>query len=303
MIASSLIFYVLAALGALSVYCLMPSAGYRLTRGRRALGTILGAAALAGLIVWLIGLRQVKALMPADEPLVGPFFYLFAAVAIASAVRVVVHPRPVYSALYFVLTVLAVAGVLLLAGGEFLAIVLIIIYAGAIMVTYVFVIMLAQQAHSGDLAGSASYDVRTRPAFVPLLLGFLLLAALGGPLSSRANWPKPESPASVNAAPALAKPLIEDQGAASDAAGPVMTAAPQGNGPDTDAPAPGSIESIGEELMHRHVLAIELAGVLLLVAIVGAVALARRRVEPADLLVGPIPDPRSPAPGKEAAHG
>ena len=56
------------------------------------------------------------------------------------------HPRPVYSAVYFVLVVLATTGLCVLAAAEFLAAALVIVYGGAIMVTYIFVIMLAQQA-------------------------------------------------------------------------------------------------------------------------------------------------------------
>jgi len=242
-------FYGIVAAGAVALWCLMPRRGDAgaAGRGRRAVGTLIATAAAAGLIVWLLSQRQVQALMPMSQPVVGPFFYLFALIALATAVRTIVHPRPVYSALYFVMTVLAIAGVVLLANAEFLAIALILIYAGAIIVTYVFVIMLAQQARGEDLAGSASYDLRSRPPVLPLLLGFLLLASLGGPLSDESNWP---------------------------ATGPAASVA--------QAPPAGGAAAMGSELFDQHLLAIELAGVLLLAAIVGAVAVARKRVGPAD---------------------
>src|SRR5439155_20844537 len=79
----------------------------------------------------------------------GPYFWIFSAIAIIGAVRVVTHTKPVYSALYFVLTVFASAGLFLLLWAEFMAAALVLIYAGAILVTYVFVIMLAAEAAPG----------------------------------------------------------------------------------------------------------------------------------------------------------
>ena len=78
----------------------------------------------------------------------GAYFWIFSAVALVGAVRVITHTKPVYSALYFVLTVFATAGLFLLLWAEFMAAALVLIYAGAILVTYVFVIMLAAEAAS-----------------------------------------------------------------------------------------------------------------------------------------------------------
>src|SRR5437762_1754512 len=91
----------------------------------------------------------------------GAYFWIFSAIAIVGAVRVVSHPRPVYSALYFVLTVFASAGLFVLLWAEFMAAALVLIYAGAILVTYVFVIMLAASATpvtAGDRLADADED-------------------------------------------------------------------------------------------------------------------------------------------------
>src|SRR3954468_24233307 len=69
------------------------------------------------------------------------YFWIFSAIALFGAIRVITHTKPVYSALYFVLTVFASAGLFLLVQAEFMAAALILIYAGAILITYVFVIM------------------------------------------------------------------------------------------------------------------------------------------------------------------
>src|SRR6185503_7620582 len=97
------------------------------------------------------------------------YFWIFSAIALLGALRVVTHPRPVYAALYFVLTVFATAGLFILLWAEFMAAALVLIYAGAILVTYVFVIMLAAQpAEDGaPVSGSAraalaEYDAVSR---------------------------------------------------------------------------------------------------------------------------------------------
>src|SRR5947209_9603130 len=85
----------------------------------------------------------------------GVYFWIFSLIALAVAVRVVTHSKPVYAALYFVLTVFATAGLFILLSAEFMAVALVIIYAGAILITYVFVIMLASQASEGGLPTQA----------------------------------------------------------------------------------------------------------------------------------------------------
>src|SRR3954464_13924103 len=111
---------------------------------------------------------------------IGVYFWLFSFLAIVGAVRVVTHPRPVYSALYFVLTVMATAGLFILLWAEFMAAALVIIYAGAILITYVFVIMLAQQAQdpTKPLAGLAEYDLVSRDPLVASAIGFALMGVL-----------------------------------------------------------------------------------------------------------------------------
>src|SRR3954470_16338897 len=86
------------------------------------------------------------------------YFWIFSTVALVGAVRVITHTRPVYSALYFVLTVFAAAGLFVLLWAEFMAAALVLIYAGAILVTYVFVIMLAAEAAPASTTGAGTGD-------------------------------------------------------------------------------------------------------------------------------------------------
>jgi NADH-quinone oxidoreductase subunit J len=70
------------------------------------------------------------------------FFYMFAGVAVASAVMVIVGRNPVHSVLYLILTFVNAAGLFVLLGAEFLAMILIVVYVGAVAVLFLFVIMM-----------------------------------------------------------------------------------------------------------------------------------------------------------------
>jgi NADH-quinone oxidoreductase subunit J len=151
----------LLTLGGVGLYLVMPGGHKSVLRA--------GLLLLAGGAVAL-----VAALLPLAGEAAGPvFFFSLALLGLWAAIRVVTHSRPVYSALYFVLVALTVAGLLVLMQAEFLAAALVIIYAGAILVTYVFVIMLAQQA-----GGPARYDATAREPLLGCLTGFVLLALL-----------------------------------------------------------------------------------------------------------------------------
>src|SRR3954467_4041161 len=70
------------------------------------------------------------------------FFYLFAAVCVASAVMVIVSKNPVHSVLYLILAFVNASGLFVLLGAEFLAMILVVVYVGAVAVLFLFVIMM-----------------------------------------------------------------------------------------------------------------------------------------------------------------
>src|SRR5882757_3017328 len=70
------------------------------------------------------------------------FFYLFASVCVASAVMVVVSRNPVHSVLYLILAFVNAAGLFVLLGAEFLAMMLVVVYVGAVAVLFLFVVMM-----------------------------------------------------------------------------------------------------------------------------------------------------------------
>jgi NADH-quinone oxidoreductase subunit J len=123
-------------------------------------------------------------------------FYLFATVAIASAVMVISARNPVHAVLFLILTFFNAAGLFLLAGAEFLAMVLVVVYVGAVAVLFLFVVMLLDINYLKLREGFLQY--------LPTgaLIGFILLAELAlvagswsfapdAPLSVGTNIPDP----------------------------------------------------------------------------------------------------------------
>jgi NADH-quinone oxidoreductase subunit J len=110
----------------------------------------------------------------------GVYFWIFSAIALVGALRVITHPKPVYAASVFVLTVFASRGLFVLLWAEFMAVALVLIYAGAILVTYVFVIMLAAEATptSGPMAGLAEHDAISREPLIACAVGFAMMGVL-----------------------------------------------------------------------------------------------------------------------------
>jgi NADH-quinone oxidoreductase subunit J len=101
-------------------------------------------------------------------------FYLLAGVSVAAAVAMISSRNPVISALWFALVLLSNSGLYLLQGAEFLSAATVIIYAGAIIVTFLFVIMLAQPK------GSAIYDNYSREPLLSCTAGVILCWTLLG---------------------------------------------------------------------------------------------------------------------------
>lgn len=226
-----ILFYLIPAAGGLAVYLAMP--GER--RAGRMAPVWLGAIAIGA----MVGVLS-KSLGPGQV-----LFYVLAVLCVIAAARVVTHPKPVYSAVYFILLVVSVAGIALLAGAEFVAAALIIIYAGAILVTYAFVIMLAQQQ------SPPAWDTEAREPLFAVLAGFLLIAALAGVMVAAHGMEAEAGLQSVRASAGVERS--------------------------------GNTLALGSELMTTYVVAFEAAGVLLLVGIIGGIALASRRlVAPSD---------------------
>lgn len=188
---------------------------------------LLGAVVAAWFAWWQLG----------DNLIEDMLFTSFAGLVVLAGCGMQVETRPVYAALWFSLVILATCGLFLMLGAAFVSAATIIVYAGAIIVTFLFVIMLARQG------GKSVYDVRLMQPMLAMASGGLLLAALiyaiQQPLPEALQAPAP----SVN-----------------------MSAPIEG---DTT-----TLATLGRSLMTDHLFAVELASVLLLVAIFGTMVIA-----------------------------
>ncbi len=165
-------------------------------------------------------------------------FYIFALIALTSAVAMVLHRNPVYSAIFLIVTLFAFAGFFVLLNAPFVAAVHIIIYAGAIMVLFLFVIMLLNLKHD-----PARERMKVARRTFALVLVAVFLVEIGALMFAAFHM------SSDNATRiGLGQGLV------------------------------GGTSEIGRALFTTYLLPFEIASVLLLVGMVGAVILAKRRL-------------------------
>ena len=291
---SPILFYAALALGAVGLCLALPRGG----RTPQVLGALVAAIA-GGLALLALGLRAGPGNLP------NVYFYIFGFIALAAAVRVITHPKPVYAALYFILTVLSSAGLFLILSAEFMAFALIIVYAGAILITYLFVIMLATQAPTEEQTEVlASYDTSSREPMVATVVGFALLGVLtlllftGTPTLTPmgvvrtdallAQMPRKVESVLHNAhviTPGESLAQRGDQPAIDLAAGIITVSDKSGQSraiPRSQWPPEltvNNVEGLGFNLLRDHPGSIEIAGVILLMAMLGAVVLSRKQVQ------------------------
>jgi NADH-quinone oxidoreductase subunit J len=210
---------------------------------------------------------------PPGPILATTFFYVFAVAAIAGALLTVTSRNPVHSALWFASVVLSTSGLFLLAGASFLAAGTIIVYAGAIIVTFLFVIMLAQ------MEGKAQYDRAARAPGRATFTCFLLLWCLIYALTTVNSKSPSRAAAAADLNGSLTRvrdiPQVNHLQPLTDALAVVGHAFPPTSWIyDPKGPEKPNVAGIGESLYTDHVVTAGLTGVLLFVALVGAVAIA-----------------------------
>ena len=299
-IINPIVLYLICVLGALGIAAALP----RRNKALEIVGGLVLASAV-GFGVLMLGLSATRS----GQPLPNYFFYPFAILALGSAARMITHPRPVYSALYFILTIIASCGMYLLLSAEFMAFALVIIYAGAILITYLFVIMLATQAPSS--AAEAFIDETDAVAREPVLasgIGFVLLAILTtamfrgiGDLPAPPDQTLAQDSVLLNMPKKVERLLVRadlinnderlvrnaDGTAAIDIVNRTITIenteihTTRVLGPDQwpESLTAGNLDRLGYNLMHDHPMTIEIAGIILLMAMLGATVLARKHIE------------------------
>ncbi|HEX3157097.1 MAG TPA: NADH-quinone oxidoreductase subunit J [Gemmatimonadaceae bacterium] len=165
-------------------------------------------------------------------------FYLFGLLAVASAAIFVTRRSPVAAALWLVNVLMALAAMFVMLGADFVGAIQVLLYAGAIMVVFLFVVMLLNLGHPDEIGDLRDHRWRLGAGAVALLLAAELLVVLRDPL------PEPTVATTSLAAP----------------------------------PTANAVTPIAEVFFREYLVAFEFASVLLLAAIVAAVALAKRNV-------------------------
>jgi NADH-quinone oxidoreductase subunit J len=165
------------------------------------------------------------------------FFYLFSLVAVASAVMVIFAKHPVHSVLFLILTFVNASGLFILMGAEYLAMLLIVVYVGAVMVLFLFVVMMLDVDFASMRAGFLKY--------LPtgILIAIIFLAEL---FMVVGTW--------------VIKPEL-------------LKTAPLALAKTTNA------AEIGKVLYTTHIYYFQMAGLVLLVAMIGAIVLTLRHRE------------------------
>lgn len=163
-------------------------------------------------------------------------FYLFAVIAVIGALGVLIFQNPIYCAISLVITFFFLGGIYILINTEFVAIIQILVYAGAILVLFLFVIMLLNIAPTGEKIKI------TIPKTIAVFFSIGLLSQLIGLFNSPLEY------------------------------GPKGVFTPEA------IEAEGSIAVIGRLIYGEYVLPFEIISILLLVAVIGAVILAKRHL-------------------------
>jgi NADH-quinone oxidoreductase subunit J len=184
-------------------------------------------------------------------------FYFFAIVAVAASFLVIFSRNPVHSVLWLILAFFAAAGLFVLLGAEFIAMIMLIVYVGAVAVLFLFVVMMLDVDFVALRAGMAAYLP------IGVLIGVVLLVELGFVFG---GWETSEV-------------ALEQRAAVT--------------------PPPEAVENtaaLGQMIYTRYVFLFQTAGVILLVAMIGAIVLTLRKreyVKRQDVLTQMYRDPKT----------
>jgi NADH-quinone oxidoreductase subunit J len=195
-------------------------------------------------------------------------FVLLAGITLIAAVGTISSQSPVYCAVWFAVSLLGTAGIFLVQGAQFLGVATVVVYAGAIVVTFLFVLMLAQpQGH--DVYDRISWGAG------PTALGIIAAATLVGLLThSLSDLKAAPQPLPSVAAAALESSASAQGDATDDSDASAHRSAPTSHrSPKHSVHQRQHMAGLGQELFTRQLISVEVAGTLLLVALVGAVGM------------------------------
>jgi len=160
-------------------------------------------------------------------------FYILAFVAIVSSLFLITRNNPVHSALWMLLTFFAVAGIFIQLDAEFVAAIQVLVYAGAILVLYLFVVMLLNPKSHGFIKIPFRYAIGIVASVIVVIQ--VLMTLKSSEVLGKLGWVTPQ----------LAEEL-------------------------------GNVKMFGKELFTTYLVPFEIASILLLVAMIGAIVLAKK---------------------------
>jgi NADH-quinone oxidoreductase subunit J len=185
-------------------------------------------------------------------------FMIVGAIALASSILVVSMRNPVHSALFLLLTFLCVAILFVSMGAEFVGAVQVLVYAGGVMVLFLFVVMLI------NVKALPLERVFTPGSMVGVMMGVLLFLILAIVLASGQWAPTVNAPDNLRSTATVVTKAVTDQGGAT-----VQTET-------SELAIVGNAEAVGMALYRDYLVPFELASLFLLVAMIGAIVIGKR---------------------------
>ncbi len=190
--------------------------------------------------------------------MIEKMFGFFSVVAVLSALLVVLMRNPIACAFWLVCTMLSLSGMFYMLHAPFIGVIQVLVYAGAVMVLFLFVIMLLNLGHDQG-------DLKRAPAW---FVAVILVGALASQLLPLGSYSRERLALEYSRSPLLAEPAVVFDS--------TMYAA--GIDPVRATEARGVPGDIAKPLFEQYLVPFELTSFLLLTAIVGAVVLAKRRI-------------------------
>ncbi len=211
-------------------------------------------------------------------------FFLFSAVLLFAAFRVITARNPVYAALYLVLTFFQASAIWLMLSAEFLAITLVLVYVGAVMVLFLFVVMMLdinvdtlRQGFWKHFPLAAGFGVLIALEMSAVLLGGFRATEVSSTAKANNNQPAIVASAPASAHVAASSTLVASATAIDAASSTTSVAVAAANHSAHTSSAPMSnTRALGILLYTEYLFPLEIAAVILLVAIISAIALTLR---------------------------